>query len=852
MGDVFLGSEGILASRHRRGGAASPLAAVLTTWITGVMLCVQPSRAKDGASATATPERSATTTARSAGRAGRTWQVTHPWTRRLFPGREPAEAYAFKARRVPGRGLDGADHATLVLMRIEEGRVDPAQPSQPPGGTYPRRYTTTRYDDLAPEQIETLRAEFAADPSHLLTRLPMGLQAGGRDGTTAEGLRVFLPGARQVVLEVDGCEPLPMSPDPREPLTGAWVAALSALRPVARGPEHTLAGRSYVLHVTDFAGVTRTVADPDAPALRATAADGARSLPPADSGAQWLPTDLQPGGLPYQSVWADLPSFPWSREAMGFETSTGAQAPPAGNTVIYETQLPALTRHASAAAGDKAGTLAGFVESVVAQRHLDRLGVDQIETLPLHAQERHRWPDGHLTGAGDWGYFNPSYRQVAEALAHDRSQPQRELMRFVDALHSRGRRLLLDVVFNHGGYLLALAWGKYPVWRIAGTDDAGHTRYHEGSGCGPELATELPMVREAIVQSLLHFVRAYHVDGFRFDLAGLLDKELLFELDRRLPRHVGLIAEPWGFGRELWNRYAHAHELASTRWQLWNDFYRDAALRFIGAQGLANPDPWETLRQLKVGLGGSLYGRGPVSGWMLDPRQSINYLSAHDGRTLADQMPPEEGAKGRKRRAALGLIMTLLAHGTPMIAEGSVCMRSRGERDSWNNPALNVLDYTLTETHADLVDLLGGVVKLRVSLPHWNYSAFPAPGRPGGLLSFRDLPDQPRALGLLLPDPRGTEAAPLGPWPLFAGLNGHSEAVTLTLPELPDGQAWVPIVDSSRLDSGQSAFDRDGLTDDRGHRRSCRSTVAVPALSACVLAPATSTGPAGATVRPPQ
>jgi len=852
MGEIFRCSVGVWAPHPRgwRGGGSWRGRALLSGWAAAAALWPQPASAKDAMNVAAAAAASNPPVAVAT--AGQRWQLTHPWVRRLFPGREPSQAYAIKARLVQHPGPAGGEHQTLIVMRLDEGPIDPAQRSQPPGGSYTRHYTVTRHPDPSPEVLDALRAALAADPTHLLTRLPMGLQTSASGAAPRGRLRVFLPDAQHVELLVEGCEPLRMLPDGHEPVTGAWVADLSGLKSAAGEAPVAAADRSYLLRVTDFSGNTRTVADPDAPALRAKAPDGARDLPSDGTGEQWMSSDLQPGHQPYESVLADL-RFPWSEAAAAFEASTSRQPPPAGNTVIYEAHAPALTRHPSAAVSSgKAGTLAGLAESAVAQQHLDRLGVDQVELLPVHARDVHRWPDGRHTGAGDWGYFNPGYRQVAEALAHDRSQPQRELMQVTDALHRRGRRLLLDVVFNHGGYLLALAWGKYPVWRIDGTDAAGRTRYHEGSGCGPELATELPMVREAIVQSLLHFVRAYHVDGFRFDLAGLLDKELLFELDRRLPPHVGLIAEPWGFGRELWNRHAHAHQLASTRWQLWNDFYRDAALRFIGAQGLANPDPWETLRQLKVGLGGSLYcGSAPTSGWLLDPRQSINYLSSHDGRTLADQLPSEASAEQRKRRAALGLIMTLLAHGTPMIAEGSEFMRSKGgERDSWNNPALNVLDYTLAQTHADLVELLGGAIRLRVALPHWNYSAFPAPGRPGGLLRFLDVPGQPRALGLLLPDPRGTGAAPLGPWPLFAGLNAHSDSVTLRLPELPDGQAWAPIIDSSRLGSAQSAFDRDGLKDERGHRRSCRGAVAVPPLSACVLAPGALASRADALAQP--
>ncbi|KPJ92967.1 MAG: hypothetical protein AMJ53_08300, partial [Gammaproteobacteria bacterium SG8_11] len=247
--------------------------------------------------------------------------------------------------------------------------------------------------------------------------------------------------------------------------------------------------------------------------------------------------------------------------------------PPAfRDVVIYETHLPALSRHQSAEVEDESyrGTYAGAKSHKVLD-YLKRLQV-AVEFLPLHASD-------NLLGQ-DWGYFSTSYHAMRNCYALDESQVNREVMELVDAMHSRGIPVLLDVVFNHGGELWVKAWGEDIVYRKHENGDFCH-----GSGCGPTIRTEHPHIRETIIKTLLHLVKEYRFDGFRFDLGALHDKQTMLEIDRRLPKHVYLIAEPWALGGVQWGKGDLHRDLAETRWAVWNDDFREPGRTFLVGGG---------------------------------------------------------------------------------------------------------------------------------------------------------------------------------------------------------------------------------------------------------------------------
>lgn len=445
--------------------------------------------------------------------------------------------------------------------------------------------------------------------------------------------------------------------------------------------------------------------------------------------------------------------------------------------VIYEAHLPALSRHESTAVDDVGhrGTYAG-ARSPAILAHLKALQV-AVEFLPLHASDR-------LLGQ-DWGYFSTSFHAMRDCYAHDKRDVNREVMAVVDAMHRHGIPVILDVVFNHGGELWVKAWGEDVVYRKHNNGDFCH-----GSGCGPTIRTEHPRIRELIVRTLRHLVRDYRFDGFRFDLGALHDKETMLEIDRRLPPHLYLIAEPWALGGSQWGKGDMHSLFADTRWAVWNDDFREPGKTFITGRG----DQYNRDRLMRAIMGSHV----DDGGWASRPQQSINYLTSHDGRTLADFVG------GDKRRAFLGVLLVMTSQGVPMLGEGTELMHSKhGHDNSYDRPDLNCIDWRNAQTHADLVAAVAKLIALRKGVPHFRYTRRLAQRHQSNgdwdidwiYPTGHPHHDNVNAIGYVIRAPR---EAPVWRrrWPMLVVLlNGSAAGVNFHLPE---GE-WKLIVDGDGL-----------------------------------------------------
>jgi len=464
------------------------------------------------------------------------------------------------------------------------------------------------------------------------------------------GIYLYMPEADAVTLVVEGWD----KPEPlKKNRNGMWRAKLPL-------PFAELLGHAY--HFTiEQNGHTFSIADP-------------------------LAHRTKRHGHDIKSFFADI-HYHWQDEHF--------QTPPITDIVIYETHLPALSRHTSSVVehASQRGTYVGAMSSQVLN-HLQQLKV-AVEFLPLHASD-------HLLGQ-DWGYFTTSFYAMRESYALEETRVNQEVMALVDAMHLHGIPVILDVVFNHGAELWVKAWGKDIVYRKHANGD-----FCQGSGCGPTIRTEHPFIRDMIIETLQHLVTNYHIDGFRFDLGALHDKQTILEIDRRLPKHIYLIAEPWALGGTQWGKGDMAHDFADTRWAVWNDDFREPAKTFLMNKG----DHHNRDRLMNAILGNHI----SHGGWTVRPQQCINYLTSHDGKTLADFV------KGDKNRAFLAMIMVLTAQGIPMISEGSEFMFSKQDHDnSYDREDLNQLDWTCAQQHKDLVDAVARLIALRQRLPHFHY-----------------------------------------------------------------------------------------------------------------------------------
>jgi len=312
--------------------------------------------------------------------------------------------------------------------------------------------------------------------------------------------------------------------------------------------------------------------------------------------------------------WGDdrPPAVPWSR------------------TVIYEAHVRALTRLHPELPRERRGRYLGVSAPPVIE-HLKALGVTTVELMPVH----HFISERRLVQAGlvnAWGYNPLAFLAPHAAYASgDRGQQVREFRQMVRELHAAGLEVVLDVVFNHSceggsdGPLLSLRGLDNPAsYRLLPEDPR---RALDITGCGNTLNVPHPRCLQLVLDALRHWAGAMHVDGFRFDLAAALGRgpalehvDTFWHVVRQDPvlARCKLIVEPWDLGPDGWRTGRFPPGYSE-----WNDRFRDALRRFWrGDAGL--------LPELASRMSGSsdLFAAGPTA--------SINFITAHDGFTLAD------------------------------------------------------------------------------------------------------------------------------------------------------------------------------------------------------------------------
>src|SRR6185437_2865389 len=320
------------------------------------------------------------------------------------------------------------------------------------------------------------------------------------------------------------------------------------------------------------------------------------------------------------------PSFTW-----------GGDRPPAvpwHKMVIYEMHVKGFTKRHPEVPEAQRGTYAGLA-SEPALSHLKKLGVTTVELLPVHthADDKHLLDKGlkNYWGYNTYGFFAPEF---SYASARRKDEAVREFKGMVAALHSAGLEVILDVVYNHTAEGNQL--GPTLSWR--GIDNRNYYRpapearyYMDFTGCGNTLNMQHPRILQFVMDSLRYWVLEMHVDGFRFDLASTLARELydvnklgaFFDIIHQDPvlSQVKMIAEPWDLG-------AGGYQVGNfpVGWAEWNGRYRDNVRRFWKGDG-------GVLSEFATRLGGSsdLYEQGGRK-----PYASINFVTCHDGFTLND------------------------------------------------------------------------------------------------------------------------------------------------------------------------------------------------------------------------
>ena len=425
--------------------------------------------------------------------------------------------------------------------------------------------------------------------------------------------------------------------------------------------------------------------------------------------------------------------------------------------------------------------------------YLKQLGVNAVELQPVHEFDTED-PERYAWGYMPVNYFSPASQYGSNPSRLDQVGEFRDLVR---AFHRRGLAVILDVVYNHVGEPNYLQYLDKEYYFLL-TED-GH--YENFSGCGNTLDADTPMVRRLIRDSLVHWIKAYNVDGFRFDLGELIGKETLSWLEGELKRvkpEVVLIAEPWSFRAHI------GRELRETGFTSWNDGFREYLRDYL------------TLHKDASAL--SYFMQGSQPDWSRFPAQTVNYVESHDDRCWIDKITENGNHDGhrptandrRRTHMMAGLLMTSL--GIPMVSAGMDMMKSKGgNANTYLRGDLNAIPYSRMAEYSGTVDYFRRWIAFRLGEQgrYLRLDAFP--GRDYFMTSRNG-----NAFGLVI-----NAAFTHGPERLLFVVNADHEFAELTFPD-EELSAFRQIADTERWGDPWLAAP---------HFRAHRNRITVPPLS---------------------
>ena len=474
------------------------------------------------------------------------------------------------------------------------------------------------------------------------------------------------------------------------------------------GEQH---GRYYTFAVT-VDGITRETGDPYA---RAAGVNGVRSMivDLARTAPSGWERDVRPNIPPAQRA-------VWEVSVRDFSQDAASGVRPA-----WRGKYMAFTQQGTTLHGD------GIHPTCL--NYLKRLGVKYVQLMPI-------FDFGSVDEAKpllrqyNWGYDPTNFNVPEGSYSTDPTRGEvriRECREMIAALHAAGIGVVMDVVYNHTYRTENPLNNTVPYYFFRQNPDGS---FSNGSGCGNEFASERPMARRYLIDSILYWAKEYHIDGFRFDLMGLYDAESINAVRAALDslpggRDILLYGEPWQGGASQLHRYeANKANLAmlNERVGIFCDDTRDAIKG--GCFDAREPGYVE-------GKPGSFWDiGGAVAAWCRSdrlpphaPSQIVSYVSAHDNFTLWDKLlcvryeKPEFTARDTvalaQNRLAAGIYLT--SFGLPFMQAGEEFARTKkGVGNSYrSSPALNRLDWNRAEQYHALVDYYRGLLALRAAFP---------------------------------------------------------------------------------------------------------------------------------------
>ena len=417
--------------------------------------------------------------------------------------------------------------------------------------------------------------------------------------------------------------------------------------------------------------------------------------------------------------------------------------------VIYEVHIRDFSMSPSSGITKK-GKYLGFTEmgtklpsgESTGIDHLKELGITHVHLLPV--ADFYTVDELNTTPQYNWGYDPLNYNTPEGWYSTDPTNCTvriKELKMLVMSLHSNGLGVIIDVVYNHTGLIFESYFNQtVPGYFYRFNKDG---KFSDASGCGTELATEREMVRRYIIDSVAYWAEEYHIDGFRFDLMGLMDIETANLIRKRLDTidpKIFMYGEGWGAGESPLPEKFRAVKANTNRLDRIASFCDDMRNGLKGSPFEKNNAGFisgVTLReeQLKFAIIGAVEHDQIVydfvitskHSWANSPAQCVNYVSCHDNYTLFDKLQyscPEASAETIERMARLAFGIIFTSQGVPFVFAGDEMLRSKGGHpDSYRSPDyINQIDWTRKTSYPGLVNFVRSCIELRHQHPAFRIS----------------------------------------------------------------------------------------------------------------------------------
>nr|WP_099771888.1 type I pullulanase [Mesotoga sp. H07.pep.5.3] len=470
------------------------------------------------------------------------------------------------------------------------------------------------------------------------------------------------------------------------------------------------------------------------------------------------------------------------------------------DAIIYEIHIGDMTSDPNTNVENK-GKYLGLTETgrtgpdgvTVGIDHIVELGVTHVHIMPFN--DIHYLNEGE-EGEYGWGY-DPYLYMVPEG--HYSTDPYSPLSRILEskamvmAFHEKGIRVILDTVYNHTATTGSSSpFDQTVPYYYYRTDATG--AYLNGTGVGNEIASERPMMRKHILDSLKMWVNEYGIDGFRFDLMGLIDKETVLAIDRELhaiDKTILLYGEPWGgwgatvtFGKG---------DQRGTGVAVFNDNLRDAIRGSVFDEKVKGFSLGSRAKERRImrGIVGSIEYSSDIKDFADDPSETINYVSAHDNQTLWDKNSaamPDASRELLTSAQKLSNAIVILSQGIPFLHGGVDFARTKfGNDNSYNAGVdLNKMDYSRKAEFIDLFTYYKGLIELRKNHPSFRMSTAEEIRKN---LKFLDAP---RNIVAYVIDGKSAGDS----WEeILVIFNGNLEPAEITLPD----ESWNLVVDRDRI-----------------------------------------------------